>query len=72
MIAGSRWCIGGGDKMKETTEKVKQIVSEQLGVDEGEVSDGNGDSFAFKPVEGEELFQVDVGDTRLLDELAVH
>jgi len=27
-----------GDKMKETTEKVKQIVSEQLGVDEGEVT----------------------------------
>ena len=24
--------------MKETTEKVKQIVSEQLGVDEGEVT----------------------------------
>jgi acyl carrier protein len=27
-----------GERMKETTEKVKQIVSEQLGVDEGEVT----------------------------------
>jgi acyl carrier protein len=26
------------DKLKETTEKVKQIISEQLGVDEGEVT----------------------------------
>ena len=27
-----------GDKLKEITEKVKQIISEQLGVEEGEVT----------------------------------
>jgi len=30
--------MAAGDKLKETTEKVKQIVSEQLGVDEAEVT----------------------------------
>ena len=30
--------MAAGDKLKETTEKVKQIVSEQLGVDETEVT----------------------------------
>jgi acyl carrier protein len=34
-----RWiAMAVGDKLKETTEKVKQIVSEQLGVDEAEVT----------------------------------
>jgi acyl carrier protein len=34
-----RWiAMAAGDKLKETTEKVKQIVSEQLGVDEAEVT----------------------------------
>src|ERR1700722_1544987 len=34
-----RWMgMAAGDKLKETTEKVKQIVSEQLGVDEAEVT----------------------------------
>ena len=30
--------MAAGDKLKEITEKVKQIVSEQLGVDEAEVT----------------------------------
>ena len=30
--------MAAGEKLKETTEKVKQIVSEQLGVDEAEVT----------------------------------
>lgn len=30
--------MAAGDKLKEITEKVKQIVSEQLGVDETEVT----------------------------------
>jgi acyl carrier protein len=35
---GRRITMAAGDKLKETTEKVKQIVSEQLGVDEAEVT----------------------------------
>jgi acyl carrier protein len=30
--------MAAGDKLKEITEKVKQIISEQLGVEEGEVT----------------------------------
>jgi acyl carrier protein len=30
--------MASGDKMKEITEKVKQIISEQLGVEEAEVT----------------------------------
>jgi acyl carrier protein len=30
--------MAAGDKVKEITEKVKQIISEQLGVEEGEVT----------------------------------
>jgi acyl carrier protein len=30
--------MAAGDKTKEITEKVKQIISEQLGVEEGEVT----------------------------------
>jgi acyl carrier protein len=34
-----RWiAMAAGDKLKEITEKVKQIVGEQLGVDEAEVT----------------------------------
>jgi acyl carrier protein len=30
--------MAAGDKLKEISEKVKQIISEQLGVEEGEVT----------------------------------
>ena len=37
-VCGGGIGYGDRDKLKEITEKVKQIISEQLGVDEGEVT----------------------------------
>src|SRR5512142_144463 len=37
-ICGGGIAMAAGDKLKEITEKVKQIISEQLGVEEGEVT----------------------------------